>query len=405
MVVKLPLDIISLIADQVDERIPTPQYGEDVVIEQIRKRQEAGRAMALVCKEWRSVGTELVWRSVSCTLPGDAALLGHLLLYSKLSRLVKELGIECDSGEDAQVTMGMDLGFFLSRCTNLRKIRLNAPVEVLFRLLAHDEDTRSPPDITALYVETLQYISAEQATQLLETLRGVHNLQRLFLSFYPGNASLPASPPPNVPPLRLRRLQLTPYAPSSSSQRHVWSERLILSVDPLFLHTLSLWIERPRPDSLYSYIKSATNLVTLALMMEQDSLLELLPNLGDLLSFLPSLQYLALDDISGEPGQINTRPRLELLLAGLSKGLVAVHLAVDFRGFEGLLARFLHTRLELPLAHFSWTSVIVTAASRSLEEMVTVKRTDEAGAPYWTSVDYWQEPWQDLLPEGILWAV
>ncbi|GAA5884612.1 hypothetical protein JCM6882_005321 [Rhodosporidiobolus microsporus] len=396
MVPQLPLDVIHLIADQVDDAIPWYLYDRETLAVQLDERQTVGRAMCLVCRDWREIGMGLVWGTVSLDLPDDATLLGHLIVWPRLPPFVREIRVFCRHADF--MVAAVSLGVLLSVCETVTDVRF----ETEGRPLLRQSDVRAQlpshlPALRRVRIDPEGALSSTHIESIMSAILALPHLDRLYLALRPIDHSPPPSLPSAPTPKPLERLQLGIFAPCPRSEQ-AWAERILLSFDPTSLHTFFLFIREPTSAPLLSFFRRATKLVTLRFLPSRAGVISLYSRLGTVFPCLRTLQYLEIDDVTGST-ILGREEHLLTVLSHLPRHLKAVSLFGDHRNVPHLFSPFLRSRLDSPLDQFA----LSFEDGNFHDSCVWAKRQSWATREMrWVKTDWREKVFEKRLPRGSL---
>ncbi|GAA5914543.1 hypothetical protein JCM6882_000413 [Rhodosporidiobolus microsporus] len=287
----LPYELVALIAPHLD---PCPLRAQHEAPSVTRQRRDAGRALALVSRNARSVGTELVWRRVVAGFHRNAELLRRIVEEKWMAEYVKQLHVVC-SPKNAETAFEFAPPDVLPLFTALDELLLAATPPVLEHFLSPVLSSSTLAHLARLEIVSSFGASPTFPSFILALIPSFPNLSHLTLDLrlHPDTGTI--SPPPPSPALtRLRHLSLTiedappPLFPTLTS----FLSSLSCLISSHTLHSFALYSPYAPSTLLTSLALSAPSLTTLTVSLSIGPLIARLPSLLDLLPSFARLKTL-----------------------------------------------------------------------------------------------------------------
>ncbi|GAA5819997.1 hypothetical protein JCM3770_006819 [Rhodotorula araucariae] len=314
----LPYDIARNIVDFLD---PSPAAAAPEAPSISRSRRDVGRTAALIARNFRQVGTELVWRNVVVGFHRNPDLLERILRDEWMAPLIKQLHIGVGK-RDEDKAMHLDLERIFALLNRLSDCMLLVTPGVALRVLSRAALAPNVPHITNLVVDTAGSPSAAFPQQLLSAVPFFTNARRISISLrVPADSPIP--PAQSTPVLRTRSVTLSTedLKPDAYPACSSFFASYLSLFDPWYTQSLVLLSDCVPPRTIGPFFRAAVNLTTLHMYV---SPADFLPLLEIVTSALPALVHLrkfklALSSVSAQPPHLyRAHPARLAILAALA---------------------------------------------------------------------------------------
>ncbi|BGP39355.1 hypothetical protein JCM10450v2_003306 [Rhodotorula kratochvilovae] len=336
----LPYDVVRTIVDFLD---PSPIPSAAEAPSTSRARRDVGRTAALIARNFRRAGTELVWRNVVVGFHRNPDLLERILRDEWMASHVKQLQILV-SKRDEDKAMQLDLARVFILLDRLTDCILLVTPTIALRLLSRAAQAPNIPHFTYLEVDTTASPSAAYPAQLLSVLPLSTGAKRIAVSLrVPAGSLIPL--PQGTPVLRtcFITLAIEDLKPDAYPAASSFLTSYLSLFDPSHVQNLVLFSDCIPSTTLDRFLRAAHSLTVLTLYLSTTDLLPLLESITAALPALPALRRLklALSSFSAPPPALDpahpARGALFATLALPDSRVVLVALDVDFGARDALV--------------------------------------------------------------------